>query len=195
MKREALCQIFSHMPAIKTERLILRPMHVTDSVDMFEYASREKVTEFLLWSPHKTLSFTRDYLNYIESRYTLGDFYDWAVTLADSGKMIGTCGFTRIDIKHRTGEIGYVLNPDFHGLGYATEAARAVIKFGFETLGLHRMEASFMKGNEASLRVMEKLGMTFEGYLRDCMFVKGEYKTVGKCSILREEYDRQSNNG
>ena len=72
-----------------------------------------------------------------------------------------------------------------------TEAARAVIKFGFETLGLHRMEASFMKGNEASLRVMEKLGMTFEGYLRDCMFVKGEYKTIGKCSVLREEYDRQ----
>ena len=191
MKREAVCQIFSHMPAIRTERLLLRPMHVTDAADMFEYASREEVTEFLLWSPHRTLSYTRDYLRYIEDRYAIGDFYDWAVTLADSGKMVGTCGFTRIDLPHNSGEIGYVLNPDFHHNGYAAEAARAILKFGFEELGLHRLEARFMQGNDASLKLMEKLGMTFEGFHKDAMFVKGRYRTIGVAAILKDEFDAQ----
>ena len=181
------------MPAIRTERLLLRPMHVTDAMDMFEYASREEVTEFLLWSPHRTLSYTRDYLRYIEDRYAIGDFYDWAVTLADSGKMIGTCGFTRLDLPHNSGEIGYVLNPDFHHNGYATEAVSAILKFGFEELGLHRLEARFMQGNDASRKVMERLGMTFEGFHRDAMFVKGSYKTIGVSAILKDEFDAKKN--
>ena len=193
MKREALCQIFSHMPAIRTERLLLRPMHVTDAVDMFEYASREEVTEFLLWSPHRTLSYTRDYLRYIEDRYAIGDFYDWAVTLADGGKMIGTCGFTRLDLPHNKGEVGYVLNPDYHNLGYATEAVSAILEFGFDQLCLHRLEARFMQGNDASLRVMEKVGMTFEGFARDAMLVKGKYRTIGTSAILREEFVAKRN--
>ncbi|MBR6679769.1 MAG: GNAT family N-acetyltransferase [Clostridia bacterium] len=193
MKREAVCQIFSHMPAIRTERLLLRPMHVTDAMDMFEYASREEVTTFLLWSPHRTISYTRDYLRYIEDRYALGDFYDWAITLADSGKMIGTCGFTRLDLPHNSGEIGYVLSPDFHNLGYATEAASAVLKFGFEELCLNRLEARFMQGNDASLRVMEKLGMTFEGFHRDAMLVKGSYRTIGVAAILKDEFNAKKN--
>lgn len=102
--------------------------------------------------------------------------------------MIGTCGFTRIDFPHNGGELGYVLNPDYHGKGYATEAAQRVLRFGFEVLELHRIEAKFIKGNEASLHVMEKLGMQFEGYRRDGMLVKGSYRTIGICAILREEY-------
>ena len=85
-----------------------------------------------------------------------------------------------------SGEIGYVLHPDFWGKGYACEAARCVIDFGFERLGLHRIEARFMMGNEQSLRVMEKLGMRFEGYHADEIFVKGCYKTIGICAILAE---------
>ena len=181
------------MPAIRTERLLLRPMHVTDAMVMFEYASREEVTTFLLWSPHRTISYTRDYLRYIEDRYALGDFYDWAITLADSGKMIGTCGFTRLDLPHNSGEIGYVLSPDFHNLGYATEAASAVLKFGFEELCLNRLEARFMQGNDASLRVMEKLGMTFEGFHRDAMLVKGSYRTIGVAAILKDEFNAKKN--
>jgi len=186
MKRETVCKIFSHMPAIKTERLVLRPLHVTDAKDMFEYASREEVTEYLLWSPHQSEAYTRNYLRYVEDRYAIGDFYDWAVTLSDSGKMIGTCGFTRLDMKHNLGEIGYVLNPDFHHVGYATEAAKAVIEFGFNTLRLHRIEARFMQGNDSSKHVMEKLGMEFEGFARDSMLVKGKYRTIGVCSIINE---------
>ena len=102
----------------------------------------------------------------------------------DTGKVIGTCGFTKIDPVNRMGEIGYVLNPQYHGKGLASEAAGAVMSFGFERLGLHRIEAKFMQGNDASRAVMERLGMRFEGFERDSVFVKGGYVTVGKCARL-----------
>lgn len=184
MTRENIYKVFSNIPTLETERLILRSMHPMDADDMFDYAGREDVTRYLLWSPHPSPSYTEDYLKYIQSRYALGDFFDWAVVHRESGKMIGTCGFTKINAENNYGEIGYVINPDFRGMEYAAEAAKRVIEFGFEELGLHRIEARFMKGNEASLRVMEKLGMSFEGYLKDAIYVKGSYRTVGVCAIV-----------
>ncbi len=181
-------KIFSDMPTLRTERLVIRPMQTSDAFDMHEYASREDVTEYLLWSPHTSVGYTRSYLNYIEERYSNGDFYDWAITLAENGKMIGTVGFTSIDTVNRIGEIGYVVNPDYHRLGYGFEAAKKIVVFGFSELGLHRIEAKFMKGNDASLAVMKKLGMTFEGYHRDSMLVKGKYRTIGISSVLESEY-------
>ncbi len=184
-KDKRIQKVFGRMPTLTTERLVLRPMRVSDAFDMYEYAHREDVTEYLLWRPHPSIADTREYLASIEHRYAACDFYDWAVTLADSGKMIGTVGFTRIDLSNGLGEIGYVLNPEYHGRGIATEAAQKILDFGFERLGLHRIEAKFMQGNEASLKVMKKLGMTFEGYHKDSMLVKGEYKTIGYCAIIK----------
>ncbi len=191
MEKERICQIFSQLPKLQTSRLTLRAMCVSDADDMFRYASRRDVTEYLLWSPHPTKTYTTDYLKYIRGRYRLGEFYDWAVVEKESGHMIGTCGFTRLELPHNSGEIGYVLNPEYHGRGYGTEAAERVIRFGFEELGLHRIEAKFMEGNDASRHVMEKLGMTFEGYRRDGMLVKQRYRTIGICSVLREEYEQK----
>lgn len=189
MKRERISSIFVKMPTLETERLILRPMLVSDADDMYDYAHREEVTRYLLWSPHASKKNTVDFLRYIRTRYGLGDFYDWAVVEKESGRMIGTCGFTSIDLENGVGEIGYVINPDFSGRGYATEAARAVIEYGFGELSLHRIQCRFMKGNDASLRVAEKLGMTFEGYIRDLMFVKGAHKTIGYCSLMHDEFN------
>lgn len=188
MKRETACKIFSHMPSLTTERLLLRPMRITDADDMYRYARREDVTAYLLWSPHPAKSYTENYLRYLQGRYALGEFYDWAIVEPSENRMIGTCGFTRIDFPHNCGEIGYVLNPEYHKKGYGTEAANRVLRFGFDELGLHRIEAKFMQGNAASLRVMEKLGMQFEGYRRDAMLVKGSYRTIGVCAVLREEF-------
>ena len=98
--------------------------------------------------------------------------------------MIGTCGFTRFDPPNNSAEIGYVLNPAYRHMGIATEAASAIIRFGFNELLLHRIEARYMKGNDASRRVMERLGMSFEGEIREALYHNGEYKTVGICSII-----------
>ena len=190
MKKETVFKVFSNMPTLHTERLSLRPMHPIDAEDMFDYARRPEVTKYLLWREHEDIYFSRDYLNYINRRYALGDFYDWAIIDHVSRRMIGTCGFTKIDTANNSAEIGYVLNPDFHRRGFGSEAVRRILKFGFEELNLNRIEARFMQGNEASLALMRSVGMTFEGYMRDLLFVKGSYRTVGVSSILRSEYEK-----
>lgn len=190
MKKEKIFKVFTNIPTLHTERLSLRAMHPIDAEDMYDYSRRPEVTKYLLWTEHKNVGYTKDYLFYVGTRYALGDFYDWAIIDLESRRMIGTCGFTRIDAANDCAEIGYVLNPDFHGKGYATEAVRKIIDFGFSELSLNRIEARFMKGNEASLRLMQRVGMTFEGYMRDLIFVKGSYRTVGISSILKSEYDK-----
>ena len=189
MKKASIFRLFSRIPTLETPRLILRAMKVSDAEDMFAYAKREDVTRYLTWSPHTDVGYTKEYLAYVGQRYRTGDFYDWAVVCREDGHMIGTCGFTTFDFTSDVGQIGYVINPDYHGRGLATEAVRAVLAFGFDRLELHRIDARFMQENQRSLKLMERVGMTFEGYARESMKVKGVYRTIGTCSMLKSEYN------
>ncbi len=188
MRKETIHSIFSNMPGLETERFLLRRLTLDDTDDMFEYSKNGEVTKYLTWSPHPDKAYTFDYLSYLQNRYKTGDFYDWAIVCKDSGKMIGTCGFTRFFFQHNGAEIGYVLNPDYHGKGIATEVSARVIRFGFEKLLLERIECKFMIENEASRKVMEKNGMVFEGVSRKGMLIKGSYRDIGTCAILREDF-------
>ena len=188
MKKETLHHIFSHIPELETERLILRQMLVRDAEDMFTYAKDPEVTQYLLWRPHANVQYTRSYLEYLAGRYRIGAHYEWAVISKETGHMIGTCGFARIDCAHNCGELGYVLNPAYRGKGLMPEAAQRVLRFGFAVLGLHRIEARYMVQNTASRRVMEKLGMHFEGVAREAMLVKGVYRDIATCAILAKEF-------
>ncbi len=188
MNREQIVRIFRDPPVLETSRLYLRKMLKRDSADMYEYSCRGEVTRYLLWDIHPNEGYTHRYLTYLQSRYRAGDFYDWAVVVREQNKMIGTCGFTRLNVESNSAEIGYVLNPNFWGMGIAPEAVRAVMDFGFRELGLHRIEARYMIENVRSRRVMEKLGMQFEGISREAIHVRGQYVSVGVCSILRGEY-------
>ena len=190
MNKDEITKVFKDIPPLETERLILRRMQKTDADDMYDYARRQDTTRYLTWNPHPDRKFSYQYLVYINTQYRAGGFYDWAVVHRDSGRMIGTCGFTRFDFGNEAAEIGYVINPDFWGRGYATEAVRRVIRFGFDYLSLHRIEAKFMEGNDASRRVMEKCGMIFEGTRRESLLIKGDFVSVGVCAIIRTEYNR-----
>src|SRR5699024_9707235 len=116
------------------------------------------------------------------------EFFDWAVVITETGKMIGTCGFTSFDVENRRAEIGYVLNPAFWHNGFAREAVLAVTEFAFAELGMNRVEAHFIRGNDRSLRVMKSCGMVFEGMLRQYMLIKGEYRDIGFCGITRDMF-------
>lgn len=191
MTKEKIYKVFSRIPTIRTERLVLRAVKTSDDSDMFEYSSDPEVPQYLLWAPHSTIEYTREQLRRIKQEYRIGKYYDWAIEISDGehkGKMIGTCGFTSFDFRNNSAEVGYVLNRRFWGKGIAPEALDAVISFGFDELILRRIEAKFILGNENSRRVMEKCGMTFEGVLRSSMMVKHEYRDIGICSILSDEY-------
>ena len=188
MKKEEIQHTFRHMPCLQTARLYLRPMRIQDAADMYAYASLPQVTRYLLWREHPDIQHTQRYLTYLSGRYRMGEFYDWALVLQESGHMIGTCGFTRIDPDNNVAEVGYVLNPRYWNRGLASEALTAVMHFAFERLGVHRVEARYMKDNLASRRVMEKCGMRFEGVLRAAIFAKGRYEDVGVCACLSDEW-------
>ncbi len=187
MNKEEELNLFANLPTLETERLLLRKIAITDADAMFDYAHRPEVTTYLLWQPHKDMEHTLSYLRLLQERYRAGLFKDWAIVLKDTNRMIGTCGFTTLDLKNMSGEIGYVLNPDYRGHGLAPEAAREVIRFGFLRLDLHRIEVRIMAENEASFRVAEKLGMHFEGWHKDAICVNDAFKTIGICAIIKNE--------
>lgn len=189
MTVEQIHSIFTHMPTLESERLVMRKISPQDAMDMYEYASDASLTKYLLWDPHPSLTYTTDYLDYLQERYAIGDFYDWALILKENGKMIGTCGFTNFDLPNNCAEIGYVINPAYRGLAYAPEAAARVVEFGFTVLNLSRISAICMKENDASLRVMQKIGMSFEGTLRSAIYVKGKHRDVSVCAITQSDFE------
>lgn len=182
-------KIFRRLPALRTERLLLRHMRVRDSADMFDYARRPEVTRYLLWNCHRTEEQTRRYLRHIERERRFGRICDWAIVM--NGRMIGSCGFVSIKPTGEA-EVGYVLSPDYWHRGIAPEALAAVIAFGFERLGLSSIEARFMSGNKPSRRVMEKCGMVYQGMKHDAIIVRGEWRDVGCCVIKKSQYSPSS---
>ena len=190
MKFNFISSFFSNMPRLESDRLLFRAIKRSDLEDIYEYSSNPKTSQFLLWSPHQSISTTKEFIDIVLSKYKSGDYNDWAIVYKENGKMIGTCGFTRIDEDNNLVEIGYVLNPDYWGRGLATEAVERVLEFAFEVMSINRVEAKFIFGNDASLAVMKKAGMTFEGYQRDAIFTKGKYRTVGTASILKREFNK-----
>ncbi len=178
--------IFRDPPILYTDRLTLRRLTKNDYCDMFEYSCDPSLTKYLTWDPHPDKNYTHKYLTYIQSKYRSMEFFDWAIIY--NGKMVGTCGFTTLNEQDNYGEIGYVVSPAYQNMGIATEAVTKVLEFGFDVLKLNRIEARFMIENSASRKIMEKVGMTFEGVLRESMYIKGRYVSVGIFSILRSEY-------
>lgn len=173
---------------LETERLKLRRITAADTDDMYDYSCRDDVTRYLLWSPHPSRDHTRRYINSLQSAYRSGRFFDWGIEYKPDGRFVGTCGFVTIDLDNNCAEIGYVINPHYQNMGIATEAVRAAIEFGFSELKLNRIEARYMVGNDASRRVMEKSGMTFEGVRRSLLYVKDKYVDIGTCAILRCDF-------
>ena len=137
------------LPTLYTERLMIRPLSVLDADDMYEYAKTPLVGPMAGWPPHTSLS---DTINVIK--------------LKSNQKMIGTIELYN-HYYHFKAELGYSLNPSYWGNGYATEAAKEVISFGFDYLDLKRIEVGTFLDNYQSQRVCEKLGFIKEGVARN----------------------------
>lgn len=175
-------KIFKNLPTLRTERLVLRKIEVTDLNDVYEYTSNPKVPKYLLWYPHKTPSYTKQYLEYLEKLYKKGKFYDWGIVYC--GKIIGTVGFSSFNLKNNSAEIGYVLNSEFWGKGIAVEAVLEILKFAFYNLALSKVEAMFLPDNTQSRRVLEKCNFKYSE--QKLILVKGEHRYVDVFSISKD---------
>jgi ribosomal-protein-alanine N-acetyltransferase len=176
------------LPMLETPRLLLRPLTLADAPAFFAYASDPDVARTTTWEPHASLADTRAFIRFARNHYAAGEPGPWGLVLRADERVIGTCGLA-LAAHHCRGELGYALARDCWGQGLATEAAAAVVRYGFEALRLHRVEARCLVDNHASERVMQKLGMTYEGTLRDCNLIKGEFVTLKVYSVLRPEWE------
>jgi ribosomal-protein-alanine N-acetyltransferase len=147
---------------IETERLALRPAVAADAEDLHAVLSDPSTFEYMGSDPERSIDGTRERIEGKAARQAERGFSLWAVVERSSGRVIGDCGFQLLEGGPDI-ELGYKLGREFRGRGYATEAARACLEFGFEELGLDRIVAVAWPDNTASRRVMEKIGMTLAG--------------------------------
>ena len=162
---------------IETQRLLLREFTLDDFTDVHAYASQPETVRYMDWGPN-TPEQTHDFLHRkLASQQALprGE-YELAVLLRETGRIIGGVGLRVSRPDHFAGDMGYTFNPGFWGKGYGTEAAAAILAFGFGDLKLHRIYATCDPENRGSARVMEKIGMQYEGRLRHYTFEKGKWR-------------------
>ncbi len=171
-------KLFSSPEPLYTERLILRRIKKCDLNDVYEYAKNPNVSKYLLWSPHPSLEYTEHYLALVDKMYRKRQFYDYGIELIESGKMIGTCGFTSINLRDNSAEIGYVLNESYWGQRYAKEAVLKIIDFASQELKLDTLYAEFISENERSRALLSSLGFFEAAGKTYEMLVKGEYKNI-----------------
>ena len=177
-------------PTLATERLILRALSVDDVEAVFAYASNPAVTRFTLWDAHRsredTLEFVRDYAL---SRYLEKQPDPFAICLKqEPATVIGTLGCFWCTRLNRTMELGYALGEPHWGKGIVVEACRALLDHAFAGYDVERIQARCMVENSASIRVLQKLGMTFEGCLRSSLFHRERFWDMNLFSMLRREW-------
>ena len=179
---------------IETERLTLRPFREGDLDGLYAYQSLPEVARFLYWEP-RDLEESRSFLQQKMSASTVEREGDWlvlAVVWRQTGALIGEVNLQWRHREHQQGEIGFVLNPRYHGKGFATEAAEVVLRLGFDGLGLHRIVGRLDGRNAASARVLKRLGMRREAHLLQNELIKGEWTDEIVYAILRDEWKQRA---
>jgi RimJ/RimL family protein N-acetyltransferase len=182
---------------VRTERLLLRPLTASDADALLDYRSRPEVCRYVPFEPMtRQVIEARLAAQWANTELTAaGQALTLGVELARTGELIGDVILFWHSREHRGGELGYVLNPDFSGHGYATEAAHVVLRLGFEELGLHRIIARVDERNDASARLLRRLGLRQEARLVENELFKGEWSTEIDFAMLAGEWAARSLRG
>jgi RimJ/RimL family protein N-acetyltransferase len=180
---------------LRTPRLGLRPYRADDLSAVYDIQSRPEVTRYLLFDV-RTLAQVRTAL---EERIQAGEpdhdgdrlILALAVVLPETGAVIGDVVLFWQSREHRQGELGYIMHPDYGGQGYATEAARMMLRLGFERCRLHRIVGRIDARNVPSARVLERLGLRREAHFVQNEFIKGEWTDEVVYAMLEDEWRSQ----
>jgi len=183
-----LDELFNAHPVFETERLVLRKLVASDAEEYYAFASDPEVAAQTTWAKHETLRDSEEFLTRVEERVALRQAYHWGIRLKSNGKLIGRTGIIHIDDVHDKAEIGYALSRDYWNQGIVTEATRPIIKYMLEEIEMNRLEARCNDSNPGSYRVMEKLGMSFEGLMRKQLRIKGSFVDQRLYAILRSDH-------
>lgn len=174
---------------IETERLILRKFQYTDDESMLKYWISDPAIQSMYAEPiYTTKQEVKELIDKYINAYEKDDYYRWAVILKETGECIGQIAYFLVDNKNHFAEIEYCIGTSFQKGGLATEATKAVIKYGFNKINLHKVQICHKSINIASRRVIEKCGFVYEGALRDFFYMDGQYVDRLYYSILKSEF-------
>ena len=192
VKSFPLKEEFMPFPEItfETPRLILRKVTPEDLDNIFEYCKNPNVARYVTWDAHQSLEDTKKFINYALDSYKVGAPEPMAIILKDDPKqrMIGSVGLIPASPKNRTFELGYVIAEEYWGKGIVAEAAKPLINFGFKHFAMQRLQCRCDILNPQSSRVMEKLGMQYEGTLKASMYLKGKPRDMHMYSIVKSDF-------
>jgi ribosomal-protein-alanine N-acetyltransferase len=174
---------------IETERLILRKFEYTDDENMIKYWISDPEIQSLYAEPVcSTKKEVKELLDKYISSYEKSDYYRWAIILKETDECIGQIAYFLVDNNNNFAEIEYCIGSLFQRKGLATEATKAVIKYGFDKMNLHKVQISHKSINIPSRKVIEKCGFVYEGTLRDFFYQDGKYIDRLYYSILKDEF-------
>ena len=173
---------------LETERLILRRFTIEDAESMFNnWTSDDEVTKFLTWPTHKSIEDSKWFINFCLDNYSNLSFYNWAIELKDAHELIGNISIVKVYEETSGMEFGWVLGKKYWGNGYASEAAKKVFDIMFDEVGANCIYALHDVNNPKSGRAMQKLGMKFEGIIRQCNKNNQGIVDCARYSILKTE--------
>ena len=174
---------------LETERLVLRDFVKEDWDRVLEYQSDPMYLRYYDWT-ERTPEAVQDFVGWFLDHQQQDPRFKFqlAVTLKSSNLLIGNCGVRMDNVDAVEADIGYELDPKHWNHGYATEAAHAIVDFGFSKFGLHRVWSWCVADNIGSAHVLEKLGMKLEGRLREKEFYKGRWWDTLMYAILANEW-------
>jgi [ribosomal protein S5]-alanine N-acetyltransferase len=179
---------FTHFPSLTTERLHLRQIQPTDAEAFFAIRSDPEVTARYGQEPHRSLDQTRAWIQRLGASYVRCDALFWCMTRKDDDTAIGGCTFWNFSADFHCAELGYELHPAHWQRGLMTEAASAILAYGFTELGLHRVEACPLAENTPSRRLLLRLGFTYEGNLRQRDFFRDHFHDQLYFGLLKDEW-------
>lgn len=171
-------------PILETERLILRPLCIEDSQEVFDgWECDPDVARYMFWTSHNDINKTKEWLNFELSKISSDDWYRWGFVIKESRELIGT-GLIYFEEEYHLFEIGYNLGKKAWGYGYATEAMKEIIKFAGHELGIKEIIGRHAKENKGSENVLKKLGFK---YVKDCPYACNNDTVIfeGKEYILK----------
>jgi len=182
---------FNLFPELESERLMLRQLIRKDIGALYKIYSSEAVMKYYGMFPleeyHQVERLVLTFQKGFEERRTIR----WGIVLKETGELIGTCGYHNMQPRNYRAEIGYEIREDHWNKGYATEAIRELLNFGYEQLGLNRVEALVYPENLASHRALEKLGFNQEGVLRDYAYFRNVFQDLVMHSLLKREFESE----
>ncbi|MBC8180786.1 GNAT family N-acetyltransferase [candidate division KSB1 bacterium] len=179
----------SAMPTLKTERLILRPFILDDAKDVQRLAGNFFIAKTTLTIPHPYEDgMAEEWIGIHQKDYEEGTQIIFAIVSQENNQLLGAIGLSSIKQEFENAEMGYWIGKEFWNKGYCTEAARVVLKYGFEELGLNRIHANHFGSNPVSGKIMQKIGMTYEGCMRQHIKKWDKFEDAVLYGILKIEF-------